>query len=305
MNPPAMSDAIVLTTDFSECARRAIPHAVRMARATHLPIRLLHVIDIMPRVVIPEHVSHASWQRLSTEQVMTQLEAHAREIREGAPEVDVTTRYHSGDVTHEVLADLADDARALVIATHGRHGMRRFLMGSNTTRLLRRSKVPILVVGEGAEDRPVKRILVPADERLAERGLAEEVAFIKAYQPDEVTVFHGVVPPEVTMLIGGEIGVAISQVTVEEAMAQQREKLEEFQRHLEEAGVNAQLYITHCDRPAAAIKAYADYWKSDLVIMPAHGYRGLTRLALGSVTEEVLRTLRRPVLVLKPNSRPY
>ena len=38
----------------------------------------------------------------------------------------------------------------------------------------------------------------------------------------------------------------------------------------------------------------------DLIIIPSHGYRGLTRLVLGSTAERVVRHASCPVLVLKP-----
>ena len=51
-------------------------------------------------------------------------------------------------VPHEAILEYAaeNDADAIVMATHGRTGVERFLLGSVTERVVRRSPVPVLVV---------------------------------------------------------------------------------------------------------------------------------------------------------------
>ena len=51
-------------------------------------------------------------------------------------------------------------------------------------------------------------------------------------------------------------------------------------------------------RAAESISAYAIEHCADLVVMTTHGRSGLKRALVGSVTEEVLRTARTPVLVV-------
>jgi nucleotide-binding universal stress UspA family protein len=49
------------------------------------------------------------------------------------------------------------------------------------------------------------------------------------------------------------------------------------------------------------IKHYVRAQKIDLIVMATHGRNGMTRLWLGSITEEVIRSAHCPVLVLPPN----
>lgn len=51
--------------------------------------------------------------------------------------------------------------------------------------------------------------------------------------------------------------------------------------------------------PGQEIADYADRTGAELIVMPSHGRRGLSRLLLGSVAERVLRLATCPVLILK------
>jgi nucleotide-binding universal stress UspA family protein len=55
---------------------------------------------------------------------------------------------------------------------------------------------------------------------------------------------------------------------------------------------------------AAMIVAQAQEWAADLIVMGTHGRRGLSRLALGSVAENVVRLSAVPVLLLRAESPP-
>jgi nucleotide-binding universal stress UspA family protein len=49
----------------------------------------------------------------------------------------------------------------------------------------------------------------------------------------------------------------------------------------------------------AAIEARAEAWGADLIVIGTHGRRGLRRLLLGSVAEELVRLARLPVLLVR------
>jgi nucleotide-binding universal stress UspA family protein len=51
--------------------------------------------------------------------------------------------------------------------------------------------------------------------------------------------------------------------------------------------------------PGFEIASFAEKLSADLIVMPSHGRRGITRLLLGSVAERVLRLAQCPVLVIK------
>jgi nucleotide-binding universal stress UspA family protein len=71
------------------------------------------------------------------------------------------------------------------------------------------------------------------------------------------------------------------------------------QKSAETAGVMAKAVIAKSDLVATAILAAAKKNKCDLIVMASHGRRGLSRILLGSETQQVLTHSAIPVLVLR------
>jgi nucleotide-binding universal stress UspA family protein len=58
-------------------------------------------------------------------------------------------------------------------------------------------------------------------------------------------------------------------------------------------------FHVHFGDPGSEIVSFAEKLNADLIIMPSHGRRGITRLLLGSVAERVVRLAQCPVLIIK------
>jgi nucleotide-binding universal stress UspA family protein len=85
-------------------------------------------------------------------QAMQEVESASRRIIEAiAAEAGATPALRLGDPVTEILAAIAElHASHVVIGTHGRHGIRRALLGSVAERVVRGSPVPVTVVPTGA-----------------------------------------------------------------------------------------------------------------------------------------------------------
>jgi nucleotide-binding universal stress UspA family protein len=51
--------------------------------------------------------------------------------------------------------------------------------------------------------------------------------------------------------------------------------------------------------PASAICEYADEIQADLILMGSHGYQGLAKFLMGSVSEKVFREAKQPVIIVR------
>lgn len=72
---------------------------------------------------------------------------------------------------------------------------------------------------------------------------------------------------------------------------------------IREAGLSQVETTLKTGTPAKAILDFADEAKIDLIVMGTHGRRGIDRVLLGSVTEEVLRLSKVPVMTVRMNSK--
>jgi len=77
-----------------------------------------------------------------------------------------------------------------------------------------------------------------------------------------------------------------------------KEYFERIVRELEAAGISAEFAIEHGRSPRAAIVAYAHEIGPDLVVMGAHGHRGVKDLIFGNTINAVRHQVSVPVLVV-------
>ncbi|WP_435066625.1 universal stress protein [Haloplanus sp. C73] len=137
-----MYDTIVHPTDGSPCADRALDHAIELATQYDAALHLLYVVREPATPAAP-----------SVGTVIEELEQTGREIldsrRERAEDagVAVTTHVADGRIEAEIDSLLTETGADLVVmGTHGRSGLNRYLLGSVAERVLRTSTVPVLAV---------------------------------------------------------------------------------------------------------------------------------------------------------------
>ncbi|MBD0295355.1 MAG: universal stress protein [Flavisolibacter sp.] len=164
---------ILVPTDFSAYAKKALDYAVCLARKTGAEIILLHACELIHspfedrKVMINEH-------NLSIEtNAYSQLQAMKESI-ERMDELLVTTRIYDGDVIESIL-ETAENYRTdlVVMGTLGRTGLKSRIMGSKTAALLSRSEVPVITIPHAFEWSVPERIL------LALNDPKEDVALLK------------------------------------------------------------------------------------------------------------------------------
>jgi len=132
-----MVQRILTPTDGSDPSVRAIEQAVEIAKPLDATIHALSVI--------PEMTRGAKAQEEWDERVSNAL-AKAREIveREG---IEYEDAKRSGPVASEIVDYAAEhDVDLIVMGTHGRSGLHRFLVGSVTQRTIETSPIPVVTV---------------------------------------------------------------------------------------------------------------------------------------------------------------
>ncbi|QSG06761.1 universal stress protein [Halapricum desulfuricans] len=148
-----MFETVVLATDGSESAARAVTLAFDFAERFDATIHALYVVDETEVETSPERVRadlQAALQERG-EEALSEIESR---------ETDVTTAVRRGDPADEICTYAEEiDADLVVTGTRGRHGEHAFLLGSVAEAVVRRSPVPVLTARqldpEEAGDVPV------------------------------------------------------------------------------------------------------------------------------------------------------
>jgi nucleotide-binding universal stress UspA family protein len=153
VEPSKAVGRILVPIDFSEAADAALQHGIEIAQTYGAEIDLLHVVEepFYPPAYGPDVATFPTQDVM--ERVETQLADTARE-EIGYEHVMVSAR--TGSPSSEIL-DYVDENEVdlVVMATHGRTGLDRVLLGSVAERVLRQSPTPVFIV------KPDRKSLVP------------------------------------------------------------------------------------------------------------------------------------------------
>jgi len=287
---------ILIPTDFTPCADRALRYGTYLARQFEAEVHVLHVLqggegECSPgRPDLKEGYRHM--RRVAETTLATLLSATQQQglrvqqaVLEGAPApviVDYIAR-HQIDLT--------------VMGTHGRQGTERFLIGSTAERVVRFARSWVLTVGPHGEQDPerVQRILVPVDfsdqARAALRfaqGLAERVAA-------RLELLHVIEPLPPVFYSDNPLVLRHQLARLDEEAG----KL--LQAFAEETGGPSVPAGRHAvrGRPAHEIAAFAGRQHIDLIVQSSRGRTDEEDLVLGSVAVEVVSRAPCPVLTVK------
>ena len=144
-----MYDRILVPTDGSEGNALTIAEAIDLAQLTGAAIHGLYVIDTRDYSTLPE----SKWIALE-EELQSVGDNALRSIQEAATDagLEVNTSVTRG-IPHREILSYADetDIDLIIMGTHGRTGLNRFLIGSVTENVLRSATVPVLVIRICAE----------------------------------------------------------------------------------------------------------------------------------------------------------
>ena len=140
---------VLIPTDGADGTRRAIDEGVGIAAEYGAAVHALYVVDVSEYSTLTQR--EALGLRGERESVGQEAVA-AVAARAEATGVEVTTAVERG-VPHRAILDYAEKRGVdlIVMATHGRTGIDRFLLGSVTEKVVRAADAPVLVVRMGEE----------------------------------------------------------------------------------------------------------------------------------------------------------
>lgn len=143
-----MFSHLLMPTDGSAVARKALATATEMARRFNAKVTVLAVKEPYP---MP---ANAEFSAISPQTFLDDQEAIAQDAVRGvrdelvkagiACETVVVEAVHPAQAIHETATQRGCDL--IVMASHGRRGLQAFFLGSQTQRVLQLSTVPVLVV---------------------------------------------------------------------------------------------------------------------------------------------------------------
>jgi nucleotide-binding universal stress UspA family protein len=293
-----MYKQLLIPLDGSKTAEHVLPYARFLAAKLKLPTELLSAVELP----VSAAGERALYLDLIIERAVTVSHEYLNRIAKTFDGGGVTITVEKGNPEELILTRAEADEKILIaMATHGRSGIARWLLGSVAEKVVREAKNPLLLVRakEGAKtdgQAAFNSIIVPLDgSKLAECVLPHVVELAKAVKLKIVLLqafslkqiihtYKDYIPDFDALERSSKSGAS--------------RYLEEKEQQLKEAGLNVSSVAAEGEA-AETIIELARGAPESLIAMCTHGHSGIRRWMLGSITEKVVRHADNPVLAIR------
>jgi nucleotide-binding universal stress UspA family protein len=135
---------ILVPTDFSDCSAHAVDYAVGLARTLPSRITLIHVFEPVSAGDIYGFVEVTSLNEQAERSARRKIANDVARLRKRG--IAATGVVSVGAVASAIVRHAAKSVDLIVIGTHGRSGLNRWLLGSVAERVVRLAPCPVLTV---------------------------------------------------------------------------------------------------------------------------------------------------------------
>ena len=294
---------VLVPLDGSPFAEQALPMAETICERFGIPLTLVSVIQ-SPGLLQVLPGAQAEQGQIESGQIEREqyLSRAAKRLRVAGIDVDYAVGVGTvAEAINSLVSEIGVDL--VVMSTHGRSGVERWLIGSVADKIVQMVTTPVLLVrpavGGNSKVPSLKRLLVTLDgSEFAERVLPYARALATHFD-SEILLLSVPEVPEAQMY--GAMADAVQRLRVQ-AEVEIRQYLEEITTALREEGLSAQAMVMGSG-PARTIVAVGESEAADLIMLATHGRGGLDRLFVGSVADRVVRHSRCPVFLVPVRER--
>ena len=262
---------ILVPCDFSDSAKQAYKFAIDIAAANAGEVIVVKIIDLTP-VYVESLDSNPYYLHVTS--VLKELEDDARkdfgnlQKSVDAKNVKVTFVTEQGTILQTLLNQIhKQEADLIVMGTHGVHGLKEFLIGSNTEKIVQSAPVPVFVIHHAQSVSNIKNIIFPTEIDLTRNNLIEKIKALQTFFDATLHLLYVKTP--------------INSLKIEE-LKMSMQNMARFY-NLDNYTVN----VREQDSEEAGILKFATDLSHSIIAMGTHGNTGLKHFMSGSIAESV------------------
>jgi len=280
---------ILVPTDFSPQAENAIDLAIQIAKkADNVQLKILHVLESDTSVGmndfgegntvnIEQQVFMAQYLEKRKEKIKEDMIALVAQERFVGLEVDGETEV--GNPFQSISKAIANHQADLVImGTQGASGMEEVLIGSNTEKVVRHSKCPVITLKQHLEIGSIKNIVVATNLKDDHSDLIKQLQKLQKFTGAQLHFL---------------------KVNTPNHFHTDRQAKKEFAAY--EAKYNLSNYTTNTYNDATeedGVIYFAEDIGADMIALSTHGRSGLLHILSGSIAEDLVNHAKIPVWTL-------
>jgi nucleotide-binding universal stress UspA family protein len=287
---------IIVPVDFSEFSDRAVTYALYLAETFSAQLTLLHAVVLHYEGAdeITQFKEYEKLVELQEEHIHQQLQKHHQKAtRKG---ISIDTKVVRGVSGADAILDFiinTENHDLIVMGTHGRTGIKKWLYGSVTEKVVQHSPIPVLTVHSSWDKYTIEKILVPVDfSDYSQKAAASSIDIAGGFNAQ--LVFLHVITQEVHPAY---YATSYDSLFIIDPSLKER-SIHNLKKFAGEGVPNSEFVVGE-GKASREIVMYAEENNCDLILMATRGLTGLEHLLIGSTTERVVRLAKCPVLTLE------
>jgi nucleotide-binding universal stress UspA family protein len=268
---------ILVPCDFSDTALQAYDFAMNLAARANAEVLVLKVFDL-PFLyettfgATPQYFDTGILKDIEADAVITFEKMKARHLRKEM--VSFTTLRGAVTFTINQFAE-ENKVDLIVMGTQGATGLKEYWIGSNTEKVVRYAKVPVLAIRKSFDVAGIKNIVFPTTLQLDQKDLIIRIKDLQRFFSAKLHLLMVNTPGNMMR------------------STDEMDLMEEFARHytLSDYTLNTRNDFSEQD----GIINFVHEINADMIAMGTHGRRGLAHLFMGSVTEDIVNHVDCPI----------
>ncbi|MFN4084087.1 MAG: universal stress protein [Bacteroidia bacterium] len=175
---------ILVPTDYSPDAKNALLYALNFAKQTQSNIIVHHT---MPLAIVSTDVPFENFYFNEDEELQTLKESvnnYLESIKFGSHNIKISYYVNSDDNISSAInsAYKATNADVVIMGTHGASGFKKYLIGSNTSRLIAKYDIPVIAIPNEYKFEPIYHIVYASDLKNFVEELSLMIPIAKIFQ---------------------------------------------------------------------------------------------------------------------------
>ena len=266
---------ILVPVDFSQPSIEAFKFAINLITKSKGSITVLHAIDL-PMVVygssldMPIYTYDVTVRKNLTKNAQDRFQKLIRQY--GRSNKKISLKVEEGSV-FSVIRTYSEKRKfdLIVMGTQGATGLREFFIGSNTEKVVRFSRIPVLAIRKSVPVSSIRNIVYPCSLETGQAGFIKKLKALQHYFQARLHVLYLNTP--LNFVRDGELNAFV-----------RKNKL-----------TKCTTYIRSDRYEANGINSFVNEIKADMLVMPTHGRKGFAHWFYGSVTEDIVNHIQCPI----------
>ena len=274
---------IIVPVDFSKHSEYALKTAAFLAKKNDAEIIILHMLELLPDVTLTESVIEQQ------ERVVFLIKLAENRFKKFIQKdylknLKVTPIIKHFKVFSEIN-EIADQEKAdlIVMGSHGSSGFEELFIGSNTQKVIRHAKIPVLVIKNELTDVSFKEIVFACD-----------------FKDESIPAYKKTI--KILKSFGDTIHLLYVNTPTEnfKSSSEMEQTVVEFLENAE-GNLNRLNDVTYyCDYSVEkGILNFSNVVGADLITVITHGRKGLTHFFKGSIAEDLANHATLPIITFK------